>query len=387
MVQQSRSHEQHQQTAFRKAEKKYKRLVQPADLSDVVDFSAIDGSPDKTAGVSRIYLTEDLATPPSLPFEAYRQKRPPAYVLDNHPGLVVIPDALTNEAQRWLARKCLCDCTRPPNRTNLNPFFELPAEPLFALAFPRSATYGQSSAPDCSLMDPEDCAVPGRLKTIRSRAETNSVHAEVTVPKAKFYTQSESPMGLLDRLRWCTLGQQYNWTTKEYDLGTCAFDSDLDSVMKSIAETITQPAVSDNQMQLLASGCEKSAFVSQAGIINYYDQGATMAGHVDKTEENMDAPLISMCIGLSCIYLVGGLTRDTEPTALILRSGDVLAMCGASRLAFHGVPKVLPGTSPAYLAKPAAGINDVGAEGYPEWQHFAAYLETHRINCNARKCS
>ncbi|KAJ1879486.1 hypothetical protein LPJ57_002811 [Coemansia sp. RSA 486] len=362
-----------QQTAFRKSEKLYSQRDKPLDLHNVIDFNDPDASCAKAAGVSRIYLSHDLESPPMLPFEAYRHKRPPAYALEAHPGLIVIPGALTDEAQRWLARKCLCDCVKPPNRTNLDPFFEMPDESLFTLAYASNDQDASASLSKAS-------------KTIRSRAETDSVQADVTVPRSKTYTQAETPEKLLGHLRWCTLGQQYNWTTKEYDLGTSAFDADLDSMMKSIALSITDPDTSVSD-RLHANTFDGRLFISQAGIINYYNPRTTMAGHVDKTEENMTAPLISLSVGLSCIYLVGGPTRDTSPAAMYLRSGDVLAMCGESRLAFHGVPRVLPDTCPQYLASIEAGTNDAWASQYPEWNHFAAYLANHRINCNARKCS
>ncbi|KAJ1820150.1 hypothetical protein LPJ56_000234 [Coemansia sp. RSA 2599] len=355
-----------QQTAFRQSEKLYSRRDRPPDLRSVIDFGDPGASSARAAGVCRIQLLHDLETPPSLSFEAYRHKRPPAFALETHPGLIVIPGALTDEAQRWLARKCLCDCARPPNRTNLDPFFEMPRESLFTLAYAAAS----QEAPT----------------TIRSRAETDSIQEDVTVPHSKTYTRADTPDRLLGHLRWCTLGQQYNWTTKQYDLGTSAFDPELDALMKSIALAITDPDTSASD-RLYANAFDGRLFSSQAGIVNYYSERTTMAGHVDKTEENMDAPLISLSVGLSCVYLVGGPTRDTSPAAMYLHSGDILAMCGESRLAFHGVPRVLSDTCPPYLASPKAGIDDAGVSQYPEWSHFAAYLAKHRINLNARKCS
>ncbi|KAJ2807517.1 hypothetical protein H4R20_001259, partial [Coemansia guatemalensis] len=307
------------------------------------------------------------------------QDRPPAYTLRDYPGLIVIPNPFTAEAQRWLARKCLCDCTRPPNRTNLDPFFDLPSQSLFALA---SLPSNNRSA---------DMSMRGKSQhLVASRVQSDSIDAGISRPKGKIYTQPAPAADLLEHLRWCTLGQQYNWTTKEYDLGTSAFDRELNALMHSIAEAISDPAYAacdGSEDWPPINSYDGSEFVSQAGIINYYDDRASMAGHVDKTEESMDAPLISLSVGLSCIYLIGGPTRDTEPTPLLLRSGDVLAMCGDSRLAFHGVPRVLPDTAPEYLTQPNAGDADDVAASYPEWHNFAAYLGTHRINCNARKCS
>ena len=46
--------------------------------------------------------------------------------------------------------------------------------------------------------------------------------------------------------------------------------------------------------------------------------------------------------GQSAIFLVGGRTKQVKPKALLLHSGDIVIMSGESRLAFHGVPRVLP---------------------------------------------
>ncbi|KAJ2809700.1 hypothetical protein GGI24_007163, partial [Coemansia furcata] len=272
------------QTAFRQAEKKYKR-GQPPDLNNAVDLAT-----SANEAVRDIQLAYDLESPATTTFPLFRQRRPPAYVLRDHPGLLLIPNPFTDEAQRWLARKCLCDCPRPPNRTNLDAFFSLPSESLFELA-----------------VDAEN-----RSQPIVNRSQADIQQSDVTLPKDKFYTQPGSPSSLLERQRWCTLGLQYNWTTKEYDRGSSPFDQELDSLMRAIAIAITRPnGTSDPSTGNEYNG---NSFASEAGIINYYDERATMAGHVDKTEEKMDAPLISLSIGLSCVYLIGGTTRDTEPT-------------------------------------------------------------------------
>ncbi|KAJ1988249.1 hypothetical protein GGI25_005422 [Coemansia spiralis] len=370
------------QTAFRQAEKIYKArgAKLPDLLTSVIDFYDIASLLHaEDAAVRQVWLTHDLVTPVGLPFCAFKERRSPAaYVLKSHPDLIVIPDMLTTEAQRWLARKCLCDCTRPPNRTNLDPFFNLPAESLFTIASEQLNSSNNGDGTSDSLQP--------HSSLIQSRAQLGCIDPSVTVPKEKLYTQPASAANLLDRLRWCTLGMQYNWTTKEYDLGTSTFDAEIDSLMRSIAVAITQPD-NNGDNRPITNNYNGRDFVSQAGIVNFYDEWSTMAGHVDKTEEIMNAPLISLSIGLSCIYLIGGKTRDTEPTALLLRSGDVLAMCGESRLAFHGVPRVLPESSPKHLINPTAGDSDVAAANYPKWHHFAHYLATHRINCNARKCT
>ena len=57
-----------------------------------------------------------------------------------------------------------------------------------------------------------------------------------------------------------------------------------------------------------------------------------MSGHQDHSEENLDAPLISISFGNPGVFLIGGKTKDAKPTAIAIKSGDVLVMSGESRL-------------------------------------------------------
>jgi hypothetical protein len=41
-------------------------------------------------------------------------------------------------------------------------------------------------------------------------------------------------------------------------------------------------------------------------------------------------------LGCKCIFLLGGKTRDEVPTAMFLRSGDIVLMAGEARECFHG---------------------------------------------------
>ena len=72
---------------------------------------------------------------------------------------------------------------------------------------------------------------------------------------------------------------------------------------------------------------------------------AKMGLHQDRDEAEFDAPVISISLGDSCLFRVGGLKRGEPTRAFRLSSGDVLVLGGASRLAFHGVDRIYPGTS------------------------------------------
>lgn len=55
--------------------------------------------------------------------------------------------------------------------------------------------------------------------------------------------------------------------------------------------------------------------------------------------------VIFFSFGQSCIFLIGGPTKETEPIPLFLHSGDICLMTGPARLSYHAVPRILPGDS------------------------------------------
>jgi alkylated DNA repair protein (DNA oxidative demethylase) len=83
----------------------------------------------------------------------------------------------------------------------------------------------------------------------------------------------------------------------------------------------------------------------QACLINYYREGAKLGLHRDEDEEDFAAPVVSISLGDTAIFRIGGLGRQGKTETLKLSSGDVLVLGGASRLRYHGVDRVLTGTS------------------------------------------
>lgn len=83
----------------------------------------------------------------------------------------------------------------------------------------------------------------------------------------------------------------------------------------------------------------------EACLVNLYAPGTRMGLHQDRDEADFDAPVVSISLGDSAVFRVGGPKRGDPTTSLRLASGDVLVMAGPARLARHGVDRVLPGTS------------------------------------------
>lgn len=106
--------------------------------------------------------------------------------------------------------------------------------------------------------------------------------------------------------------------------------------------------------------------------------------------------------GQSAIFLIGGKSKDVKPIPILLRSGDVVIMSTEARLAYHGVPRVLPpsqvGHVPAPLSTEAIthGLSCRKEEGVKgscahchelmsAWPNFISYLSVSRINVNIRQ--
>ncbi|MBS0242375.1 MAG: alpha-ketoglutarate-dependent dioxygenase AlkB [Proteobacteria bacterium] len=88
----------------------------------------------------------------------------------------------------------------------------------------------------------------------------------------------------------------------------------------------------------------------EACLVNFYDADARLGSHRDSDEANMAAPVVSISLGDDAVFHVGGLKRGGAKERMVLRSGDVVVLGGAARGAFHGVDRIVPGTS-TLLAK------------------------------------
>jgi alkylated DNA repair protein (DNA oxidative demethylase) len=93
----------------------------------------------------------------------------------------------------------------------------------------------------------------------------------------------------------------------------------------------------------------------QACLVNFYNGGAKMGLHRDEDEADFAAPVLSVSLGDTAVFRIGGPERGGKTETLKLASGDVLVMGGSSRLCYHGIDRVLPGTST--LLKDGGRIN------------------------------
>lgn len=83
----------------------------------------------------------------------------------------------------------------------------------------------------------------------------------------------------------------------------------------------------------------------QACLVNFYADDARMGLHQDRDEQDLETPVVSISLGDSCLFRVGGRERGDKTLSFKLSSGDIVVLGGEGRLAFHGVDKIYPNTS------------------------------------------
>lgn len=150
--------------------------------------------------------------------------------------------------------------TLPPNNTNLNPFHgSIPH--LFEDALK------------------EYISSPSIIKEGKKKEHDHSITKKKKLPP--------TTIELLEKLRWTTLGYQYDWTNRTYPKDKhYDFPKDLLKTTKEIAERVG------------------SEIEPQAAIINYYSNDSTLGGHLDDVEEDMDHPIVSMRFIFSSSFLL-----------------------------------------------------------------------------------
>ena len=109
------------------------------------------------------------------------------------------------------------------------------------------------------------------------------------------------------------------------------------------------PPMPDVFVDLATQSAERAGFggfAPDACLINRYEPGARLSLHRDKDEEDFEAPIVSVSLGLPAVFLFGGTARADTPRRVPLTHGDVVVWGGPSRLRYHGVLPIEAGDHP-----------------------------------------
>ena len=137
------------------------------------------------------------------------------------------------------------------------------------------------------------------------------------------------------------------FTVKMSNCGPLGWVSDKDGYRYQTTHPVTAsawPPIPEILLQLW-NDLADTPLKPQACLINHYHPTAKMGLHQDKDEEVFTTPVVSVSLGDDCLFRIGGTKRGGPTRSFHLRSGDVLVMGGASRMAYHGVDRIFPGTS------------------------------------------
>ncbi|KAL9131644.1 MAG: hypothetical protein Q9217_000455 [Psora testacea] len=167
------------------------------------------------------------------------------------------------------------------------------------------------------------------------------------------------------KLRWMTLGGQYDWAAKRYPSGAApTFPEDIASLIHHLFPKVKP----------------------EAAIMNVYKPGDFLNMHRDVSEES-DNALVSISLGCDGIFLVGlQSANEPEPRCAIirLRSGDAVYMGGPARFAWHGLPQVIPNTCPDRLRGWPADSDGQGL-GNDTFEAWRGWMANKRVNLSAKR--
>ncbi|CAO2655255.1 Nn.00g103190.m01.CDS01 [Neocucurbitaria sp. VM-36] len=260
------------------------------------------------------------------------------------PGLQVISGLLPPETQ-VLFTSCLMhrDLADPSHKINLQADYNIPYPPTptsQACRFDNSFFIRERAATD-------DCLIP-------------------KVPDKQRPLNNEQ--FLYTKLRWLTLGEQYDWPTRSYAKHTTPFPKDLSALVTGLFPHIRP----------------------ESGVVLMYSAKDFMPVHRDVSEQCQRA-LASFSVGCDGIFIMARGEDDGEgeiapkTVAIRVHSGDCVHLTGEARWAWHAMARTIPGTCPTHLANWPVGTPGATAVEEKAFKKWKGYMGTKRINVSCRQ--
>jgi alkylated DNA repair protein alkB family protein 1 len=268
----------------------------------------------------------------------------PIFEHRDFPGLQVVCGLLPPETQ-VLFTSCLMhrDLADPGHKINLQSEYNIPYPPKptsEALRFDHSFFLRERAAS-------EDCLIP-------------------QVPGTQKPLNTEQ--FLYTKLRWLTLGEQYDWPTRSYAKHATPFPGDLSKLVTGLFPHIHP----------------------ESGVVLMYSAKDFMPVHRDVSEQCQRA-LASFSVGCDGIFIMArgeddGQGDNTPRTVAIrVKSGDCVHLTGNARWAWHAMARMIPSTCPPHLASwpvGTPGATPAEERAYKKWK---GSMGTKRINVSCRQ--
>ncbi|KAI9844151.1 MAG: Nucleic acid dioxygenase alkbh1 [Sclerophora amabilis] len=294
----------------------------------------------------------------------------PIYECRGLPGLQIVPKLLPPETQ-------LCLLTRLLHRDLSNSHHKTNVHTHHHMLYPKGASRAEAKPSEPY----EEHITINQEQVSFFDAQSRSV---CFLPKDPVVHKPLTISQFLDKkLRWMTLGGQYDWTKKTYpDETPPAFPGDIARLLRGILPNMKP----------------------QAAIVNLYSPGDTLSLHRDVSEQ-CDRPLVSISLGCDALFVIGAEFEEGNPGSgstdssesgpgrrehLVIRvhSGDAVYMSGKARFAWHGVPKIVKGTCPDFMENWPARPNSSTSSQLPgndQFEEWSGWMATKRINLNVRQ--
>ena len=162
-----------------------------------------------------------------------------------------------------------------------------------------------------------------RLITIILQAETTAPFYRPVTPRGQSMSVRMTNFGSLG---WVTDAKGYRYQPTHPITGQPwpASPPDLLRLWADLADAATPP---------------------DACLVNYYDADSKMGLHQDRDEADFSVPVLSVSLGDTAVFRIGGADRRSPSRSVRLASGDVCILAGEARLAFHGIDRIVAGSS------------------------------------------
>lgn len=268
----------------------------------------------------------------------------PIFEHRDFPGLQVLSGLLPPETQ-VLFTSCLMhrDLADPAHKINLQADYEIP--------YPPKSTSGTHRF-DSTFFT-------------RERAAANDCLIPKVADKLK---PLNSEQFLHTKLRWLTLGEQYDWPTRSYAKHATPFPHDLSTLVTGLFPHIRP----------------------ESGVVLMYSAKDFMPVHRDVSEQ-CQRSLASFSVGCDGIFIMARGEDDgegeNEPRTVAIRvhSGDCVHLSGEARWAWHAMARTIPSTCPPHLASWPVGTPGATPEEEKAYKKWRGYMGTKRINVSCRQ--
>jgi alkylated DNA repair protein (DNA oxidative demethylase) len=137
------------------------------------------------------------------------------------------------------------------------------------------------------------------------------------------------------------------FSVEETNFGSMGWYSDISGYRYEARHPLTQRAWPPIPEILLELWRKTTGYRAppECCLVNLYRAGARMGLHQDRDEAALEAPVLSVSLGDDALFRIGGTTRKAPTKSIKLCSGDVLVFGGPARLAFHGIDRLVSGSS------------------------------------------